>query len=435
MIKDYDEDKLVQARFKVAGVIEFENNLHEDIEITENDVISMILTNNYHRDFTPIFFVQMMMDKTTLRQLAKYRGYYKFKMGIQSYYINTEDPDDLGEGNVLFSNVFRAEMSNPPPIDDKFVDEDGVDEWEEQEGKQYTSMWFALSDSSVTESNKSREDNSAPYGKCTVADVCGMMLSSGGVNLPIQFDQPDNATEYEQITITTKNLRNSIIETLQKGAYGIYSKGIILYAAFNRFYLMSRYGKNGKTPDEPSMVHINVNSNDTNTPISMELTNEKEPILLASTNKYAFERMSMIDDLQATTTRHFSSETFNKRTVFNNDAEKWESELIYDEEKTDRLFTAKNQLDRKEYIFSDDGNPFAVKSNHEEAAHRTLVTMRFVDIDPIFFHPNLDFNFHFYNTNEAELYDGEYKIFKSQLHFTKSEDKNGLRCATLCFFK
>ncbi len=437
MVADYDKEDTRGILHDIYGKIVFDKGIVPDIEIETYMVRGLIIDKDYHKNFMPVMFINLLLSDQDAHVLSKYRGYYNFEIGIESSYTAMDSDMKEAVGEQLFFGSFRAEMSERPIIEDGFTNSDGSrDDQPEGTLLNYETGWFLLMDQSVLESNKIRVDNSAPYTDLTVGDVCATMLTSYKSHIPIQFDEPDNITVYEQILISNKNLRNSIVTVLQNGAYGIYCGGVLLFCDLDMIYLMSKWGVNGLGDDDPKIVTINLEGTNDTTPNGVIVTDEKNPIVLATGNGgYKIEKHSLVDEVIAPVIIHYSSDSFNDRVKFDNDNEVWEYDPIIDEESYDRVIDRDGILPRKDYIFADNGNIISIKAKHEEGRHRTLLTVSLTDSEPAFFKPNLKYNMCFDNDGEQDLFGGEYKIARAIHYYIKGKEKNSLRCKTIAVFR
>lgn len=411
----YNSDELYKTFYEISGKIIFQDDLSESIEITKEMIAEIIIEKEYHKSYIPSLFMKLILDPTQTRILDRLKGFYNIHLSASTGYAEQNSPTLSEAGNIIFNTVFKADKADSPEgIYDVFTSYDDKDPSKEDgnDDNPLDTSWFFLYDETALEDNKAREDNSHTFKDTTVATTAGAMLTSGAGVLPIHFEQPDNDTPYTQVKISNANLYLSLYNVLQNGSYGMYSKGMLFFNDFDKIYLMSRYGENTPDEGEPDLVTINIEPNNKLGQDGIVVTDRSSPILVSCNRNYSMTRNSSIDDTLPNNVRVFSSDTFNDRVHFDNESGKWNSEVIYDEFRYDRLDKNAKLRDKKEYIFSDDGNLYKISSMHEERSHRTVIGIHMYDVDLAYLKPNLKYSINF----DLPVYDtkfgGEYKLFK-----------------------
>lgn len=439
MIEDYRLEDANGILHIFNGRIVFDNDLAEAIVLDSTNIRTVFIDKDYHGKFMPKMFINLILTQSQEFVLYKYRGLYNVEIGSSSYFTQINSQDSVSEGNDLFFSTFRALITDKPLFEDIFTNEDGTRSDLPDEGESIdniSDLWMLLVDQHALEANKARVDNSTPYTNTTVANVCAKMLVSYEGPQPIQFDEPDNTTVYEQILIQNKNLRNSIVLAMQEGAYGVYAGGLTLFIDYHRIYLMSKWGVNGLADEDPLEVVIHHSPQARNVPACVLNDDPMNPIVIAPSGAYTIGKNDLADELSPPVVNYHSSDSFNERISFDNEAEAWEvGDGVLDQVTYDEMNTKEGIAQRSAYAYADDGNILNIQSKHEDGRHRIDIKTTIEDSDPWMFMPNYKYRLSFDSPSEESMFGGSYKITRASHLFTKIDAKGDFRCATIGIFR
>ncbi len=434
----YTSDELYKTYYAVKGKIIFQDDLAESIEIPSEMIAEMIIEKDYHDTYIPSLYLKLLLDSGQLKTLERLKGYYSIHLSCSVGYGHQNANDLVDTGDVIINTKFKVDKSaSKEDIYDVFASYDDSDTSRPEDSKDdpITTSWFFLYDETALEDNKAREDNSHTFKDATLSTVAGTMLTSGAGVLPIHFEQPDNETRYTQVKISNANLYMSLYNVLQNGSFGMYTDGMLFFNDFDKIYLMSRYGENTPDDNDPDLVTINIEPNNRFGVDGMVVTDKKSPILVSCNRNYTTIRNGSIDDSLPNNMRVFSSDTFNERVHFDNESGVWNNEAIYDEYRYDRLDKNANIRDKKEYIFSDDGNIYRISSLHAERQRRSIIGIHMYDVDIAYLKPNIKYDINFDVPAYDNKFGGNYKLFKHITAFTYDKDMGYHKSRTIMQFK
>ena len=226
-----DSDTFVEYRYKITEFyIIFSKS---QIELPVERIGSFKIENYYEDAYLPIFKFDVMLEASTYYKILKYKETVKFKVRIQRYYINNDNPNDKSMDTDVINDTFIIITDR----DDSDFQEDlkkeaGTDKDENELMALTNHVELFLFKEEVA---KLRGTYNGVVSGTLLSIVEGLLSQSGFKNNLISpFDNTSS-----QKDLLLPSMRLDLLIQMLNNNFGFHKTGTIIFFGLTRGYIMA----------------------------------------------------------------------------------------------------------------------------------------------------------------------------------------------------